>query len=82
MSKRLQVILDDEEFEELRRAAAREGSTVSGWVRQSLRQARRQGSAGEVQDRLSAVRTAVRHSFPTADAEQMLGEIEQGYLST
>lgn len=81
MSKRLQVILDDEEFEEFRRAAAREGYTVSAWVRQSLRQARRQGSAGDVEHRLGAVRAAVRHSFPTADMEQLLDEIEQGYLS-
>jgi HTH-type transcriptional regulator/antitoxin HigA len=31
-----------------------------------------------VEDKLEAVRSAVRHSFPTADIEQMLCEIEQG----
>lgn len=82
MSKRLQVVLEDEEFEKLRRAAARDGFTVSGWVRQSLRLAHRQSSAGDVEHRLGAIRTAVRHSFPTADVEQLLDEIQQGYLST
>jgi hypothetical protein len=28
------------------------------------------------------VRAAARHSFPTADIDQMLAEIESGYLDT
>jgi hypothetical protein len=29
-----------------------------------------------------AVREAARHAYPTGDIEQMLGEIERGYLPT
>ena len=32
------------------------------------------------QVKLKAIREAVQHSFPTADIDQMLAEIEQGYL--
>jgi hypothetical protein len=81
MSKRLQVILTEREFEDLRSVAADDGLTVSEWVRHALRQARRQRSRGDVEQRLAAVRTAARHCFPTADIGQMLEEIEQGYES-
>jgi hypothetical protein len=29
---------------------------------------------------VKVVRAAARHSFPTADVDQMMAEIEQGYL--
>jgi hypothetical protein len=31
--------------------------------------------------KLEVVRAAARHAFPTADIDQMLGEIEHGYAS-
>jgi len=30
--------------------------------------------------KVQAIRAAARHAFPTADVEQMLAEIEGGYL--
>lgn len=79
MSKRLQVILNDEEFEEIRRVARRHGMTISAWVRQSLRESRRDEPRYDVERKLSAVREAVEHAYPTADVEEMLGDIERGY---
>ncbi len=79
MSKRLQVILTEGEYQDLRSLAENEGLTISEWVRQTVRRARRQRSAGDVEQRLTAIRTAARHSFPTADVDQMLREIERGY---
>jgi hypothetical protein len=81
MSKRLQVILTDDEFDELRSVAADDGLTVSDWVRQAVRQARRHRWRGDVEQRLAAVRTAARHDFPSADIDRMLNEIERGYGS-
>jgi hypothetical protein len=81
MSKRLQVLLDEEEFRGLREAAQRQGVPVSEWVRQALREARRREPQGDLDSKLRAVRAATRHNFPTADIEQMLAEIERGYLS-
>jgi hypothetical protein len=48
MSTRLQVVIDDEELDEIRRVASRQGLPVSEWVRQTLRQARRTTSIGSV----------------------------------
>ena len=59
--------------------SAQEGLTVSEWVRQALRRARRQHPSRDSARKLAAVRAASRHRFPTADIESMLGEIERGY---
>ena len=81
MSKRLQVLLDEREFREIRQAARRSGLTVSEWVRQALRQARRTAGGGDSARKLAVVRSATRHAFPTADIEEMLAQIESGYLA-
>ncbi len=79
MSKRLQVILDDREMGEIRQAARRKRMTVAEWVRQALRNARRQEPSVDPRKKLDAVRLAFSHSFPTADMAKMLDEIERGY---
>ncbi|MCY4113322.1 MAG: ribbon-helix-helix protein, CopG family [Chloroflexi bacterium] len=78
MSKRLQVLLDEEEYREIQRVARRQRVTVAEWVRQALRQAR-SDDAGTIDAKLRAIAKASRHSFPTADIEDMLEEIEAGY---
>lgn len=78
MSTRLQVLMGEEELEEIRRHARREGMTVSEWVRQALRSARRSPSS-EPERRMAAVRAAARHEFPTGNIDDMLAEIERGY---
>jgi hypothetical protein len=82
MSKRLQVVLDDKELREIERAARQRGLTVSEWVRQSLREARRLERIGPPTRKLQVIRASVEHSFPTADIDQMIGEIEAGYGGT
>ncbi len=66
---------------EIRRVARGHDMTVADWVRQALRAARRQTPAVDAGRKLDAVRAAARHAFPTGDIEQMLAEIERGYLS-
>ena len=80
MSKRLQVLLRDAEMEEIRQIAERQRLTVGEWVRQALRRARSQEPVMEAARKLEAVREASRYSFPTADIDQLLAEIERGYL--
>jgi hypothetical protein len=79
MSKRLQVLLPDEEMLEIQRLARRERLTLGEWVRRILREARERKPVNDAETKLKAVRRAVGHSFPSADIEQMLGEIERGY---
>jgi hypothetical protein len=80
MSTRLQVVLDEEELREIQQVARRQHLTVAEWVRQALRAARRQHATGDPRRKLAAVRTAAQHSFPAGEVEQMLSEIERGYL--
>jgi hypothetical protein len=79
---RLQVVVDEAEMREIQRSARRERLTVSAWVRRCLREARRRQPSRDGERKLQAVREAARHSFPTADLDQMLAEIEAGYTDT
>ena len=78
MSKRLQVLFDNEEYLEIQAAARRSRMTVAEWVRQALRRARHDHPA-TVETKLAAVAEATRHEFPTADIDVMLREIEAGH---
>jgi hypothetical protein len=81
MSKRLQVILDDEEYGEIKRAAERERLSVSDWVRRSLERQRLREPSVDVKSKLEVVRAAAAHrDGPAVDIERMLDEIERGYL--
>ena len=80
MSKRLQVLLPDAEMAEIQRMARREQITVGEWARRALRLARSREAAGDPERKLKAIRRAATYNFPTADIEQMLAEIERGYL--
>ncbi|HTO89146.1 MAG TPA: antitoxin [Thermoanaerobaculia bacterium] len=80
MSKRLQVLFEEEELREIQRLARRQRMTVAEWVRQTLRQARRSAPRGDAGKRLQVVRAAAQHSFPTAEIDEMLRQIERGYL--
>ena len=79
MSKRLQVLLRDEEYREIEAIARRRRLSISEWARQALRTARHREPIGSAERKLGAVRAALRHEFPTADIEAMLDEIESGY---
>ena len=80
MAKRLQVILQDPEYREIQRVARSRRMSIAEWVRQALAVARRQEPMGNVSQKLEAIRAAARHSYPTADIDTMLAEIEAGYL--
>ena len=71
--------MEDDEFRELGHLARRHRMTVSEWVRQALREAAESEPSVEAGRKLEAVRAAVRHEYPTADIQQMIREIEQGY---
>jgi hypothetical protein len=79
MSKRLQVLLPEPELAEIQSLADREQLSVGEWVRRALREARSQRSLLEPRAKLKSVRQAAEYSFPTADVDQMLAEIERGY---
>jgi hypothetical protein len=82
MAKRLQVILQDPEYREIQRIARSRRMSLAEWVRQTLSQARRSETSGDVDKKIAAVRAAASLTLtPAVDIESMLAEIEQGYTS-
>jgi hypothetical protein len=81
MAKRLQVILQDAEYREIQRVARSRRMSLAEWVRQALEGARREEPRGNISQKLEVVRLAAQHEYPTADIDQMLGEIEAGYTA-
>jgi hypothetical protein len=81
MSKRLQVLLPDQEMTEIQRLAQSEQLSVGEWVRRALRDAKAARPIADAEKKLRAVRRAAQHSFPTTNIEEMLKDIERGYQS-
>jgi len=79
MSKRLQVLLDEQELKEIQKLADGRRMTTAEWVRQALRAARRAAPRSSAKKKLDAVRLATKHRFPTADIDEMLAQIGRGY---
>ena len=71
--------MDETEHEAIRAAASEQGMTVSEWVRETLREARRRTPGGDAERKLAAIRAADRLTYPTADIDEMVAEIERGY---
>jgi len=81
VAKRLQVILKDPEYREIKRAARSRRMSIAEWVRQALDQAHRREPVGKVGKKLEVIRAAARLDYPAGDIGQMLAEIERGYKS-
>lgn len=80
MTKRLQVLLEDAEMVEVRRAARRRGQSVADWVRSALRTARETDDGRSAADKLRALHEATRHELPSGSIEEMLEDIGRGYV--
>ena len=64
------MVLDDEEYREIHGVARRARLSVSEWVRQALRAARRELPSVDSDRKLQAVRAAIAYDFPTVDMDQ------------
>jgi Arc/MetJ-type ribon-helix-helix transcriptional regulator len=93
MAKRLEILLNDTEYAAICEAAERRQTSVSEWVRQALRDARQVELTGpepkrdaqrnapdRIARKLQALERAAQYNFPTADIDQMLQEIKDGYM--
>jgi hypothetical protein len=83
MSKRLQVVVRDEELERYARTADAVGLSMSEWVRQSLRTAEREVSRGDVEAKLAVIRkaTSCETGGREVDIDTMLEETDTGRLA-
>lgn len=80
MTKRLQVLFEDDEYEAIQLAAKKERVTVAEWVRQALRNAQKKRSLS-LEEKMQAISVATQNQYPTAEIDQMLTEITNGYKS-
>lgn len=78
MSKRLQVILPDDEHRAVADAARAQGKPVSRVVRESLRRTLAEATETAPEQRIAAVLRFARFAGPTGEIEQVLDEIERG----
>jgi len=79
MTKRLQVLLDDDELAEIQAVARRRHQTTAAWVRDALRVACDTASYPETGRKLHVIREAVSHAYPAGEIDEMLDEMERGY---
>ena len=80
MSKSLQVLLEEHALDQIRQLARARRQNVSALVRQALRAACEKPPSTDAETKLRAIRKAAQYSFPSGEPQQMLAEIEQGYL--
>jgi hypothetical protein len=79
MTRRLQVLLDDEEMASLQATARQHRTTVAALVRSTLRTAVERDAGGDTGARLAAISEAAAHAFPTGEIDEILADIERGY---
>jgi hypothetical protein len=80
MTKRLQVLFDDDELVAIQRLAKRRRQTTAAWVRDALRAARNAEDYPDPEPKLRAIREALSHDYPSGDIETINEDIERGYL--
>ena len=81
MSKRLQVLIPEEEMLSIQQLAKSENLTVGEYVRRALREVESRRPTKESGGKTASIREAVRCSFPAGSIEEMNREIERGYQS-
>lgn len=81
MTKRLQVLLNEAEYFEIRQEAERKGISIFR-VGSPIPQDCQGVEAEKVLTKLRALADAVSHDFPTGDVREMLVDIESGRALT
>jgi hypothetical protein len=71
MTKRLQILLDEDELRAIQAAASDVRVTTAEWVRRRLREALDRRAALDITTKLAAIEAAYRHDAPAPDPDQM-----------
>lgn len=80
MSKRLQVLLEPREYRGFQQLAKQAGLSLGEWVRQALRRMAGSKPRKTPEEKRAAIQRALQYNCPSGDIEQILAEIESGYL--
>lgn len=79
MTKRLQVLFEDDELADIQQLAKRKRQTTAAWVREALRAARASAEYPDPEPKLRAVREAMAYDYPTGTIDEVLAAIDRGY---
>ena len=83
MSKRLQVLLEQKEYKTFQQMAREAGLSLGEWVRKALRKIASDQPRKTPEEKIAAIRRLSKMNLaPSGDIEQMLAEIEKGYLES
>ena len=83
MSKRLQILVPDDEYRAIVRTAKERRRTVAELVRDSIRRTLREDAAQEAPERrIAAVLRYAKYEGPTGDIDELLAQIEEGRTDT
>lgn len=77
----MQVLFQPREYKTFQHLAKEMGLSLGEWVRQALRFQAAAVSFKSATVKIKNIRKACRYSFPTGEIDQLLSEIEKGYLS-
>lgn len=80
MSKRLQVLMTEDEYAKLKQVAKSKHVAVGEWVRRVIGTAILEEDVKPAASKLAAIRSALLLSHPAPSIEQMNREIAEGYL--
>jgi len=78
MSKRLQIVMPDDEYRAVALEARRSGKPIAKVVRESLKRTLSEGTEGDPEKRIAAVLRYARFEGPTGDIRKVLADIERG----
>ena len=81
MTKRVRGLLDEDDLREIQALARQGRQTTSAWVRDVLRAARLEGTHPRPEVKLGAIRETVALAFPIGEIDEVLAEIESGFLA-
>lgn len=78
MSKRLQILLPEKEFNELRKVCKKHAVTVAEWVRASIRTSLESSRPIPVEQRIETLLKFAENRGPTGEIDEILSAIEKG----
>ena len=80
MSRRLQVLMSEQEYLRVKRLARKNRKSVGAYVRELLHQASLETGEATAAEKLKSIEKSAHYEFPVANVETMLQEIEAGYV--
>ena len=81
MSKRLQVLIDDQSYRFYQNIAKHEGKTLGAWVREAMLKLAATVSSKSQTKKLKHLRQAASACFPSGDIDKIISQIETGYTT-